>query len=116
MSIGASLHVPQTLLQRHPPELVQAYEWELIAPGRVRRIGECQTPEQRSIILLEQERDGIHSIVAADDGVHQRTAADCLTLRRSHADRSIVFTRIRWYTGFRGVSRTPSRTNTSSWP
>ena len=34
--------------------------------GRVRGIGECQNPEQQSIILLEQERDGIHWNIAAD--------------------------------------------------
>ena len=87
MIVGASLPVHRP----PPPGLVRAYDWRLLAPGRVQGTGECQYPGQRITIQLEQEQDGIHWCIAANNVEDQRTAADCLTLRRREAAQGIVF-------------------------
>ena len=80
ITIGGNLQLQRTLRQRHPPELVWAYGGELLSPGRVRGVGSCASTERGVGILLDQESDGVHCRVAADNILDQRTAADCLTL------------------------------------
>ena len=91
LTVGASLLVQRPLCLRHPPALVRAYEWSLLAPGRVQGTVESPYPEQRIVIQLEQEQDGIHWCIAADNVEDQRTATDCQTLRRRVHTQGIVF-------------------------
>ena len=92
--VGGWMHVERTLCQRHPPDLEQAYVWEFISPGRIRGVGDCTLTEQRSIVLLYLESDGLHWRIDGDNIVDQRTAADGRKLIRHQVARALSSMRI----------------------
>ena len=111
---GGWMHVEETLCQRHPPDLEQAYVWEFVCSGRIRGVGDRTFTEQQSIVLLDQESNGIHWSIAGDNIADQRAAADCRTLLGTKSHGTLSCMRICCFTSFHGVPRTLSRTNTSS--
>ena len=91
MAIGGGLQVRPTLRQRHPLDLVRAYDWTFLSPGQIQGVGTNSFIEQRNVILLEQESDGLHWVVAGDNIENRQTATDCQTLLQSAEARGIVF-------------------------
>uniref|UniRef100_A0AAV1UY68 Uncharacterized protein n=1 Tax=Peronospora matthiolae TaxID=2874970 RepID=A0AAV1UY68_9STRA len=89
--VGGWMHMERTLCQRHPPGLGQAYAWEFFSSDRIRGVGDLTLTEQPSVVLLDQESDGLHWSIAGDNIGDPRTADACQTLLRHQIARDIVF-------------------------
>uniref|UniRef100_A0AAV1U594 Uncharacterized protein n=1 Tax=Peronospora matthiolae TaxID=2874970 RepID=A0AAV1U594_9STRA len=77
MEIGDGLQVCPTLRQRHPPDLVRAYDWTFHSSGRIQGVVANTSIEQLNVILLEQESDGLHWDIEEDNIEDRQTATDC---------------------------------------
>lgn len=91
LSISQELQLRVEQFLRHPPNLTQDYTWTYTKLGCVSGIVEVSDPDQRSVINLEQNSDGIHWSIAANSIEDQRTAADCQLFQKENLDEGIVF-------------------------
>ena len=74
-----------------PPTLKQTYTWEHTMTGRIRGVLVNSDQGRQSAIALEQDSDGIHWGIAANNIEDQQTTADCQRLCKDQGAGGIVF-------------------------
>ena len=76
LEVGEELHVRTDLRLRHPPQMTQTYTWKHTMTGRIRGVVVNSDQGRQSAIALEQDSDGIHWSIAANNIEDQQMAAD----------------------------------------